>query len=372
MEFTRDRINILIVDDEEAVRNLHAHMLLHVAPTWSISCVESGAAALEYLANNARPDLILCDLNMPDMDGYELLSKIRAMQEHAAIPFILLTGLSDSECQRQGMNLGADDFLTKPVSRAVLVSAINARLAKSQKQREQTQAKLDQLRKSITHSLPHELRTPLVSLRGYADLLSHNDPPMDSDQIKYLGRRLSLAAERLNHLVENYIAYSQIELFASDPVRIASLRSARLIGVKDLVGKRAFEKCSSLDRANRMRVTSEDATLNMGKEYFVRALDEILDNAIKFSKPDSPLTIDGRRNQGFYALSICDEGEGMTQDTIDSLGAFFQFDRAKREQQGSGLGLYLAKSVVELHGGQLQVKSEPGRFTCVTMLLPMS
>lgn len=119
----------------------------------------NGLAGLT-LARENRPDVILCDIMMPDLDGYEVLASLRQEPSTASVPFVFLTAKADRSDMRQGMNLGADDYLVKPFTRAELLSAITTRLSKDATTRRAAQASLDELRGSIALAIPHELRTP--------------------------------------------------------------------------------------------------------------------------------------------------------------------------------------------------------------------
>src|SRR5881394_1281721 len=149
---------VLVIDDEELFREATVCALqrrgfdAHEAP--------DGAVGAE-LARRLLPDVIVCDINMARMDGYAVLESLRQEPSTATIPFILMTGLGDPETMRRGMNLGADDYLTKPFTSAQLYSAVDARLKKNQVLRANAERKLADLRANLSLALPHEMITPL-------------------------------------------------------------------------------------------------------------------------------------------------------------------------------------------------------------------
>src|SRR2546430_6554661 len=126
---------------------------------------------------------------------------------------------------RQGMELGADDYLTKPYTADELLAAVNTQLGKRALLAGITDKKLDELRQTIILTLPHELRTPLTSILGYAQLLADDEQPMESAQAAEMGKRISKAGRRLYRLVENYLAYAQLELMRTNPEWIQAMRS---------------------------------------------------------------------------------------------------------------------------------------------------
>src|SRR5437868_1423756 len=149
---------ILIIDDEDWLREMVQMALAQRG--YDVIQAANGASGVE-VAQKELPDLILCDVNMDQMDGYGTLSALRNQPSTAPIPFILMTGLADNAGMRHGMELGADDYLPKPFTTDALYAAVDARLKKSQTVRDEAETKLRHLRDSISLVMPHEMRTPL-------------------------------------------------------------------------------------------------------------------------------------------------------------------------------------------------------------------
>jgi len=159
---------ILVIDDEDLFRQATSCALRRQG--FEIHEASDGAAGAE-LARRLLPDLIICDVTMDKMDGYTLLEALRHESATATIPFILMTGLGDVASMRRGMNLGADDYLTKPFSAPQLFSAVEARLKKHQALRHNAEKKLSDLRANLSLALPHEMITPLNGIFGPAQIL---------------------------------------------------------------------------------------------------------------------------------------------------------------------------------------------------------
>src|SRR5690349_15890072 len=159
---------ILVIEDEESVRE----NLLELLKAEGFNAIEAdnGQTGLDS-ARRELPDLILCDIMMPRLNGYEVLAALRQQVETATIPFIFLSAKAEYSDQRQGMQLGADDYLTKPFSRVELLEAISARLAKQAAIARLSEKKLDDLRSSIAHALPHEFLTPLHVIMMSSEML---------------------------------------------------------------------------------------------------------------------------------------------------------------------------------------------------------
>lgn len=168
---------ILVIDDEDLFREGICTVL--TMEGYEAIAASNGKSGFE-LAQKRLPDLILCDVNMPDMDGYETLTLLRSDMRTSTIPAILMTGvMKDYEQVRQGMNTGADDYIMKPFAIPDLLAAIQSRLLKQEKLVTKAESKLKLLRQNITHALPHEMRIPLTGLIGFSELLQTGYKEMD-------------------------------------------------------------------------------------------------------------------------------------------------------------------------------------------------
>src|SRR2546429_139864 len=205
---------ILVIDDEEWLREM-----VHLALTqkgYEVIEAGNGATGVE-VARKELPDLILCDVNMEKMDGYRTLSTLRNETATASIPFILMTGLADNAGMRQGMELGADDYLPKPFTIDALYAAVDARLKKAQTVRQEAERKLADLRDNLSLMLPHELRTPLNGILAYGEILSSEAATLPPTEIAEMGQVIHQSGKRLERLIENFLIYAQIELLRADP-----------------------------------------------------------------------------------------------------------------------------------------------------------
>ncbi len=324
----------------------------------------------EQLATRTLPDLIICDVNMERMDGYTLLEHLRQQPVTATIPFIFMTGMGDAESMRKGMNLGADDFLAKPCPAQQLFSTVDARHTKNKVLRENAEKKLTSLRTNLSLALPHEMITPLNGIFGLAQVLADCADTLSPEEVAEYGTNILQSAERLHRTVQNFILYGQLEMQAGDPEYIASAREKSTSDLHSITESRARHIADKANRSADLQCVTTDGTVAMSQDLFTKLVDELTDNAFKFSKPGSPVRIEGAAGRGEYLLSVSDQGAGMTPEQIAEIGAYSQFDRQSREQQGSGLGLAIVRRITELHAGQFDIKSEPGIGTTVILRLP--
>jgi two-component system, sensor histidine kinase and response regulator len=360
---------ILVIDDEEWLREMIQLALRQKG--YEVIEAGNGAIGIEK-ARKDLPDLVLCDVNMEKVDGYATLSALRSEAPTAAIPFILMTGLADNAGMRHGMELGADDYLPKPFTIEALYAAVETRLKKAQALRENAEKKLSDLRDNISLMLPHELRTPLNGILAYGEILTTDAATLLPAEIAEMGQTIHESGRRLERLVENFLIYSQIELMGADPQRAMALRKKQTQMPRKIVEVRATQQAQSVSRIKDLSLDLTDKPVAISEEYLTKIVDELVHNAFKFSKPGTGIQISLFPSDNALVLSIADHGGGLGTEHLQKVGAYMQFDRKTREQQGLGLGLIIAKRLTELHGGSLTIQSEVGVGTTVVVKLPLA
>ena len=279
---------ILVIDDEEWLREM-IHLALKQKGFEVIEAI-NGADGIEK-ARKELPDLILCDVNMEKVDGYLTLSSLRTEAPTASIPFILMTGLADNAGMRHGMELGADDYLPKPFTTDALYAAVDARLKKAQTVRDEAERKLAHLRDNISLMLPHELRTPLNGILAYGEILAADAAKLKPAEIAEMGHVVHQSGKRLERLIENFLIYAQLELIAADPKNVNALRIGRTEQPAALIEKHAAAQAAFMDRSADLSLELADIPLPMAEEYLSKIVDELAQNAFKFSDPGTPVQL---------------------------------------------------------------------------------
>jgi signal transduction histidine kinase len=358
---------ILVIDDEEWLREM-IHLALKQRG-FEVVEAGNGADGIEA-ARKELPDLILCDINMGKVDGYLTLASLRNEAPTAAIPFILMTGLADNAGMRHGMELGADDYLPKPFTTDALYAAVDARLKKAQTVRDEAERKLVHLRDNMSLMLPHEMRTPLNGILTYGEILSTEAATLKPGEITEMGQIIQQSGRHLERLIENFLIYAQLELVAADPKNVNALRIGRMEHPASLITKQATAQAAQANRPKDLFLELADVPTPMAEEYLAKVVDELTQNAFKFSEPGSPVRV--RLGEAFNAvvLSVSDQGRGFSSEQISRIGAYMQFDRKLHEQQGQGLGLAIAKRLVELHGGTFSIEGKKGEGAAIIAKLP--
>jgi signal transduction histidine kinase len=359
---------ILVIEDTADVRELITDTLRFNG--FQTIAAADGEAGIEA-ALKELPDLILCDVQMPRKDGFEVLADLRQRPATAGIPFVFLTGQAEKHHVRQGMNLGADDFLAKPFMLGDLMAAVNARLKKQQTIAEISNEKLSQLRDSISLAMPHELMTPLNGIIGFSSILLSDVASLSQADIAEFAQHIHDSAQRLQRVIENFLLYSQIELTAADPAKVAALRHAEPVTVKDFLDLTVRKRASNFNRITDIKADIAEACIRVAHPKLEKAVGEILDNAFKFSEVGTPVELQARPVNEFYRVTVTNYGRGMTPEQITALGAHMQFERKFYEQQGAGLGFAIARRLIEVHGGSAKVSSVPGKSVTVELFFPL-
>jgi len=360
---------ILVIDDDQSYRLMVSAVLKQSG--FSVLEANNGQNGIE-LAQAHALDLVICDVMMEDLDGFGVLDRLRMDPATSTIPFIFMTGLSDKESMRKGMTLGADDFLVKPFTGEVLLSAVEARLTKHQELSDESERKLTQLRTSISLALPHELRTPLIAILGFSEILSDETGTLSQAEIAHMGKAILRAGVGLQRVIENFLIYAQIEVIATDSKKVESLRKSQLSHCSELIEPLSRRRAESHKRLADLTLELSDGPVAVSAEALTKIVEELLDNAFKFSEAGSSVHLITSTNKDDFVLSIQDQGRGMSLQQVANLGAYIQFERKFYEQKGTGLGLIIAKRLTELHGGRMEFAPNEGRGTIVRAYLPIS
>jgi signal transduction histidine kinase len=362
---------ILIIDDEEIMR-VASRTILEDAGFSVYEAADGNDGIVKAI--DVLPNLVLCDIEMPGKNGFEVLEMFRANAATASIPFVFLTGQSGRSMVRKGMELGADDFLTKPFTSDELLSTVNSRLQRRARIQEEADGKLNELRHSISSSVPHELRTPLTGILGFGAVLKDQADSLEAEDLRQIADHILGSGQRLQQTLEKFWRYSEITFLATDEAARRRLRLERLEKANSVI------RLSAQDRAG-VHVRTQDLTLSVDPAVCIpiyhahlsALMDELVDNAFKFSKAGNGVRVEctGEKSGGFVIITVKDEGRGMTKDQVAQIGGFMQFGRKHHEQQGLGLGFSIARELSRLYGGEISVSSEEGKGTTVTVRLPM-
>lgn len=360
---------ILVIEDDPDVRDNIQDLL--TAEDYLVVPAADGREGLKE-AHLRQPDLIICDVMMPDVDGYDVLRTLRTQPETLTIPFVFVTAKASRADQRAGMDLGADDYLVKPFTAEELLQAVRTRLARSDAQSQWYQERIKKLRSNLSRTLPHELRTPLSCILGYSEFLLEIYDTVEPDELHAMLEEIWTSGKRLERLVENYYLYAQLEISSTDPVWRSSMITQGLSHPENLAVQAAKAVAESYHRAPDLHTNVAPGVARIQDIYLEKIVGALVDNAFKFSETGTLVHLAGLKEKDFYVLEVSDRGRGMDEEQLRQVGAFVQFDRDQYEQQGLGLGLTIARRLAELHQGALRLESALGEGTTVWIWLPLA
>lgn len=358
---------IVIVEDEKTVRSV-ARLYLTKAG-YDVIEASNGLDGLAASLIHA-PDLVICDVVMPKMNGFELLGMFKENKELANIPFIFITGKKIEKSDlRKGMDLGADDYLLKPFTNKELLSAVKARLEKQRSLKQYYASQLDVIKSNIVHVLPQEFRASLKVILGISQLLI-DMRGLPESEVKEMASKIYTSGWRLQRLLENMALYDELQLWMHDDEKITELRQKHVSSLMEFLPAVAEKQMAEHERSNAVKISLVDFPVQISPEYLTKIVEELLDNALKFSKDGTTVTLSSEEHGSDVSIVVQDDGFGMSKEQVKSISAFQQFDREFFKQQGSGLGLVIAKTLAELHNGKLIIESEEEVGTTVKVTLP--
>jgi signal transduction histidine kinase len=377
------KANILIADD--VINNVKVLNASLNKRGYETIVAYDGIEALR-LARESVPDLILLDIMMPGLDGYEVCEKLKEDDATKHIPVIFLTVRNEINDVLQGFELGAADYIYKPFNPMELAARVKTHLelkfardknAEYIEQLKEANRKLTETGRELEKLniqkdrffsiVAHDLRNPFQGLLGLSDVLTNNFDQFDKEETKELCLDINHSANTLYGLLENLLSWSRIQM---GTLKIKEEKGDLRIMVNDSIAAfadNAREK--NLRVANNVGIDHEIlADINM----INTVIRNMVSNAIKFTPRDGLVEINAREEGEFIILDITDTGVGMDSGDMEKLFDYkSHFSRPGTENEyGTGLGLILAKEFVEENGGKIEIKSEKGSGTTFSIYLP--
>ena len=357
---------VLVVDDEERNRRLLADLLSH--HNYTIVEAIDGEDALRQ-TETLNPDVILLDVMMPKMDGYEVCRRLKANEETMAIPVLMVTALHERKDKLKGIKAGATDFLSKPIDLdEVLLRVGNATKSKHLYDDIRLQHKklqeLENLRDNLTHMLIHDLKNPLGNIRGCLDLLKIHLPEDDSNaqRIMTLSR---ISSQTMLNMINSILDLSRLEA-GEMQIKTTETDINNLVdlGVKNMAG---------LISESQITITmhkSQPLTIRCDAELIKRVIINLLANALKFSPTGGEITITTLATDQGIKVAIRDKGQGIPDEYHQIIFDKFAQVTDKNSKYGTGLGLTFCKMAVEAHNGTIGVDSRVGQGSTFWFSLP--
>ena len=349
---------ILIVDDEPTA--LYTLEMLLMPEDYHIDFVTNGQAVFHHLDNHPLPDLILLDVMMPGMSGHEVCQQLKSCATTRQIPIVLVTALDRKEDLVRGLNAGADDFLTKPVSGPELRARVRSMLRMKSLYDELQE--MIQIREEMTHLVVHDMRTPLSAVILYADMLAdtvRKTATITSPKQAKMIQKLRDQALRLNDFLTDLLILGKMQ---SDKIVI----ERQTIALKNLFQSVVDAQQIIADAKQiQLQIDLPDTLprIVLDSKLMRRALDNLVSNAIKFSPEESIVTLTARRiaatatSPAMFQLEVRDLGPGIPPEHQKTIFNRYEISYNKNHDDLQiGLGLYLCDLVVEAHGGRIYIR----------------
>lgn len=370
---------IVIIEDDAALRENTMEFLLEEG--YEAYTASDGASGVQ-LVLDVLPDLILCDINMPVMDGFGVLKTLQGISSTLSIPFIFMTAKTQKEEIRYGMQLGIDDYITKPFTLDELLSIIKVRIAKyekvfntyenkylklvenANKQLEKSNSeilKLDKVKLDFMNMISHELRVPIEKIKEPIKLLKYK---VENKNMAALIEIIDESVIQLDKFSLQALEITQLKtgphLLNNSKIFVSSLLEYALLSIQ----KNHIEKniCINMKVQDGLFIFGDSTLL-------VKCFANVLDNACKFSKNKGVVEICASEKKNQIIVEITDKGIGIDKITLSNLSKMLTPDD-QNLKLNTGMGLFHSKLLAEAHGGIIQIQSIEMEGTTVTINLP--
>ncbi|MDH5674841.1 MAG: response regulator [Myxococcales bacterium] len=326
-----------------------------------VDIADSGAEALERVATH-RPDLVILDILMPRMNGLEVLSKLRARHSLTELPVLMATIVDDEGQIVEALELGANDYVVKPLEIDVVLARVNTQIRALTLTRERDE--LNRLKEEFLGIAVHDLRQPLMAIRGLIDLLrgfiDEIDGPGKGDgrkqaleDLQEMRRASESMAQLLDGLLDlRLVDHGKLELQLTE-VDAGELASTVLLDCRSY----AESKRSTLVLGGE----AQGVVMSADRQRLSQVLGNLVNNAVKYSPPGSLVRLGWSADESWVRFEVSDQGPGVP--TSERPRLFRKFSRLSTKPSGdersTGLGLFIAKTLVEAHGGEIDVRNNP-------------
>lgn len=361
---------VLVIEDNQLLRENIGDIL--EMEGYAVLSAENGergvACALEHL-----PDLIISDVNMPLLNGFEVLERLRSEQLTRTIPFIFLTVKDSMRELRMGMSLGADDYLTKPFDMDQLLHATRTRLNKKREVIAKENAKYNQLINTVGLPITSVIDDPLRNIERLAQLVTLQLGQMSEREVEEVTRLISNDASKLRKDINKVLFFYRLEALKYDLDSLNDLRGIESQEADRLMLTAASKLTAELKRKGDLYTHLDSASIQLPQEFLEFIIDELLSNACRYSAKGTPLKLVGEKQMDTYRITVQDQGIGFASGkSLDDITPYRKLDPSQHRQDGLGLGLYNVKALVALFDGDITISSEKETGTAVSVVLKVA
>jgi len=359
---------ILVVDDQSNNLKVIASVL---GSDYSLSIANSGVNALKILENNT-PDLILLDIMMPEMDGFEVCRRIKSIDRIRHIPIIFLTAKTDIDDIIKGFRCGAVDYITKPFNATEVDARVqnHLKLKHALNELKVTNQKLNELnatKDKFFSIIAHDMRSPFTSILGYSELLGQQIKENNYESISEYAGIIEQSSKKAMDLLTNLLewARSQTGRIEYTPEKL------NLIQLIEETA-RMFEQIAIPKSITIKRILPDQLEVIADKNMISSVIRNLISNAVKFTRPGGEISISAQTKPNEICVVVTDNGVGMADHRVEKV---FRIDKTystygTADEKGTGLGLILCKEFVDKHGGRIWAESEEGVGSVFSFSIP--
>ncbi len=360
---------VLVIDDSPT--NLKLLFTTLSKAGFQVVSARDGESGVEQ-AIHMKPDIILLDILMPGIDGFETCRRLKTHKATQDIPVIFMTVLSEPVDKLKGFNVGGVDYITKPLHYEEVLARVNTHLT-IWRQQEQLQEQAEQLQElnaskdkffSIVSS---DLQSPFEELLYFTEFIKENIEDCSRDEIKEIARTLRSSVENLHELLRNLFTWSSVQ-------RGTIEYHPQYIDIREIIGRNLalFKPNAEQKHITLSSLIQGEVPVYADAGMVYAVIRNLISNALKFTEAGGNIKISAAQNKEFVEVSVSDTGIGISEEDLSKL---FRIDVKNQRigtsgEEGTGLGLILCKELIEKNGGNLSLESEVGRGTRVTFTLP--
>lgn len=363
---SQSKKEILVVDDTpDNLRLLSAILTQH---NYEVRKALNSSQAIASVEADA-PDLILLDIKMPGMDGFEICTALKQNPASQEIPIIFISALDDALDKVRAFAVGGADYITKPFQEAEVLARIQNQLhiltlQGQLKAQNEELARSNQALEQFAYIVAHDLQQPLQSIIGYSKIISLQCSSSLTIPAQGYLEKISEAGNRMQHLIKDLLSYAQIGKDRRDSITQDG----------NIILKKALDNIDIALKTSRAKLDYPTFPPLLGNEtQLIQLFQNLIGNAIKFSRPDTVpvimITV-GQQNQNYWLFEIQDQGIGISPKNLRAIFELFQRVDKANDIPGTGIGLAICKKIVESHGGEIWASSELGVGTKFSFTLP--
>jgi signal transduction histidine kinase len=367
MPLTKNKISILTVDDEPLVLDLIQEILN--SQGYNVILANSAKEALNILNSDITIDLIISDVIMPEINGFEFYLQVQKIPDKNRIPFIFVGSIYEKRSIAQGKEIGADDYLIKPFTHEDLLSSITGTLKRSKKLDSSYGEQITFTKDRLLSMISHEFRTPLTTITGFSQLINEDLNKLSKPELRSFLELIIQSSKRLYTLVEDFIQSSSIETGEYEKLYNATKQKEK---INDIIETTLQLNQNVVPFSIKNNISNKDVFVFVCYEQISIIIQKIIDNAIKFCYDNTVIEVSLDDKINFAEISIKNYGDGIPLDQQNKIFDKFYVSPNPQGKEGAGLGLFIANKLAYINKCTIEVESIEKSYTTFKIKIPVA